>query len=222
VLRRCRLPRMLSLRLHPLPIGNMLFFFLMIRRPPRSTLFPYTTLFRSRWSPYHSHHFGSIFFLKFPAEYHFAPLFYYLVRERGIHIQEGFPAFLTTAHDDADLAKIVEAFDAASAQMMAAGLFGRRPESAGARHGQLTESQMEIWLSAQLGDAASCSFNESVTLDLRGKLDRQALQKAARDLVQRHEALRIHFAHSGEGFTVMPRAPLAFTIAACGEAEPHD
>src|SRR2546430_11266028 len=25
----------------------MLFFFLMIRRPPRSTLFPYTTLFRS-------------------------------------------------------------------------------------------------------------------------------------------------------------------------------
>src|SRR3712207_8194896 len=25
------------------------FFFLMIRRPPRSTLFPYTTLFRSEW-----------------------------------------------------------------------------------------------------------------------------------------------------------------------------
>src|SRR6266536_4594697 len=27
------------------------FFFLMIRRPPRSTLFPYTTLFRSRHRP---------------------------------------------------------------------------------------------------------------------------------------------------------------------------
>src|SRR2546430_11478865 len=27
--------------------GEMFFFFLMIRRPPRSTLFPYTTLFRS-------------------------------------------------------------------------------------------------------------------------------------------------------------------------------
>src|SRR3954466_16435585 len=26
-----------------------IFFFLMIRRPPRSTLFPYTTLFRSMW-----------------------------------------------------------------------------------------------------------------------------------------------------------------------------
>src|SRR3712207_8251335 len=29
---------------------NILFFFLMIRRPPRSTLFPYTTLFRSRFT----------------------------------------------------------------------------------------------------------------------------------------------------------------------------
>src|SRR3712207_7900813 len=28
-------------------ITNFFFFFLMIRRPPRSTLFPYTTLFRS-------------------------------------------------------------------------------------------------------------------------------------------------------------------------------
>src|SRR5438876_9037568 len=29
---------------------SLLFFFLMLRRPPRSTLFPYTTLFRS-WIP---------------------------------------------------------------------------------------------------------------------------------------------------------------------------
>src|SRR3989337_284437 len=50
-------------------LSLVFFFFLMIRRPPRSTLFPYTTLFRSndtatteigvgkecrsRWSPYH-------------------------------------------------------------------------------------------------------------------------------------------------------------------------
>src|SRR2546425_6551775 len=29
-------------------LRSLFFFFLMIRRPPRSTLFPYTTLFRSR------------------------------------------------------------------------------------------------------------------------------------------------------------------------------
>src|SRR2546429_9544884 len=38
-----------SLRLpHSALLFCLLFFFLMIRRPPRSTLFPYTTLFRSR------------------------------------------------------------------------------------------------------------------------------------------------------------------------------
>src|SRR5574344_2593177 len=36
----------------------LFFFFLMIRRPPRSTLFPYTTLFRScrNRTRYHFHH----------------------------------------------------------------------------------------------------------------------------------------------------------------------
>src|SRR5690348_17660737 len=33
-----------------------LFFFLMIRRPPRSTLFPYTTLFRSTIQSDSTHH----------------------------------------------------------------------------------------------------------------------------------------------------------------------
>src|SRR3712207_2012129 len=32
-------------------MGALVFFFLMIRRPPRSTLFPYTTLFRSAEEP---------------------------------------------------------------------------------------------------------------------------------------------------------------------------
>src|SRR2546430_11615771 len=33
-------------------MSSIFFFFLMIRRPPRSTLFPYTTLFRSRIAPH--------------------------------------------------------------------------------------------------------------------------------------------------------------------------
>src|SRR5947199_8400311 len=38
----------MPLRLLTLHVVVWFFFFLMIRRPPRSTLFPYTTLFRSR------------------------------------------------------------------------------------------------------------------------------------------------------------------------------
>src|SRR5260370_41312281 len=36
---------------HPVALLSLFFFFLMIRRPPRSTLFPYTTLFRSDIGP---------------------------------------------------------------------------------------------------------------------------------------------------------------------------
>src|SRR5438132_2634264 len=45
-----------SVRLIRLPV----FFFLMIRRPPRSTLFPYTTLFRSSPPPAAGHAAGGI------------------------------------------------------------------------------------------------------------------------------------------------------------------
>src|SRR2546430_6729797 len=41
------MPRAWSLLVIMLPVVSFFFFFLMIRRPPRSTLFPYTTLFRS-------------------------------------------------------------------------------------------------------------------------------------------------------------------------------
>src|SRR5262249_62372580 len=40
-------PPLRTLHLYPLLPSLSFFFFLMIRRPPRSTLFPYTTLFRS-------------------------------------------------------------------------------------------------------------------------------------------------------------------------------
>src|SRR5260221_13590656 len=39
-----------SFRIVVVASTKLLFFFLMIRRPPRSTLFPYTTLFRSIWA----------------------------------------------------------------------------------------------------------------------------------------------------------------------------
>src|SRR5256885_6452474 len=41
--------------LFSVPLLLFFFFFLMIRRPPRSTLFPYTTLFRSSCRGGHTH-----------------------------------------------------------------------------------------------------------------------------------------------------------------------
>src|SRR5437870_12580073 len=53
---RCEMSTAISLQYYDCLLCHLFFFFLQIRRPPRSTLFPYTTLFRSsngvprRWS----------------------------------------------------------------------------------------------------------------------------------------------------------------------------
>src|SRR5436190_20591774 len=45
-------PTLLMLSHIPTSLRHVLIFFLMLRRPPRSTLFPYTTLFRSERLPH--------------------------------------------------------------------------------------------------------------------------------------------------------------------------
>src|SRR5215471_843724 len=48
-------------------ISSFAFFFLMIRRPPRSTLFPYTTLFRSPAAPDVDHERADCHWKRYPA-----------------------------------------------------------------------------------------------------------------------------------------------------------
>jgi amino acid adenylation domain-containing protein len=150
--------------------------------------------------------FASIFYFSFPVDFPLGSLLYYHLRAKGIYILESFPCFLTTAHSDADIEAIVRAFDESIKEMQVGGILPEQinppaqgfsppaPESPGVQapptEVPLTEAQMEIWLSAQLGDDASCAFNESFTLPMRGVLDVQALRDSLQDLVNRHEALR--------------------------------
>jgi amino acid adenylation domain-containing protein len=74
-----------------------------------------------------------------------------------------------------------------------------------------TESQQEIWLSAQMGEESSCAFNESMSIHLRGgELLLDKLQFAVDELVQRHEALRTTFSTNGELLCI--NAPQAMDI----------
>ena len=49
------------------------------------------------------------------------------------------------------------------------------PEAAG--DVPVTEPQLEVWLSDQLGEEASCSYNESFTLHMRGKVNESVLKE---------------------------------------------
>ena len=55
-----------------------------------------------------------------------------MLRDRGIHILDNFPCFLTTAHSDEDVERIVAAYAEAAAEMAAGGFFPVRQADAGA------------------------------------------------------------------------------------------
>jgi amino acid adenylation domain-containing protein len=57
-------------------------------------------------------------------------LLFYMLRDRGLHIYDGFPCFLTTAHTDADVETIVKAFRESVREMQESGFLpqpSRRP-----------------------------------------------------------------------------------------------
>ena len=59
------------------------------------------------------------------------------MRHKGVHLWEGRAGFLTTAHTDEDLARIVVAFKESLAEMQAADFLpgGAEPPMSGARRG---------------------------------------------------------------------------------------
>jgi amino acid adenylation domain-containing protein len=140
-------------------------------------------------------------------------LFPFHLIQNGIFVWQGRTYFLSTAHSDADVDAFVGAVEASVAQLQEGGFLPGRPGGGGipaaaAPAGEivvpLTEAQRELWLTAQLGDAASVAYNHAVTLDFRGPLDRGALQRAVDGVVARHEALRTTFPAGGEEQRIAP------------------
>ena len=153
--------------------------------------------------------YSSFLYFSLHADGPLAGLLFYHLRDRGIYVQDGFPLFLNAAHTAEDIARIAAAFDDSLDEMAQAGIIGGVETVAPAVDRAspavpLTESQTEIWLSAQNGDEASCAFNESVTLRLNGPLDLAALRIAMETIMARHDALRARFSATGETMVISP------------------
>ncbi|QJD80156.1 non-ribosomal peptide synthetase [Spirosoma rhododendri] len=72
-----------------------------------------------------------------------------------------------------------------------------------------TEAQMEIWAACLLGgDDASRAYNESISLQFTGFLDRYALEQALFTLITRHEALRSVLSPDGKTVCVYTDSPV--------------
>ena len=165
--------------------------------------------------------FSSFLYFSLHADGPLAALLFYHLRDRGIYVQEGFPLFLNAAHTSADVAQIAAVFDDSLGEMAQACIFGGEAAASVTKTAldgaspvvPLTESQTEIWLSAQNGNEASCAFNESVTLRLSGPLDHPALRTALERITARHDALRARFSATGETMTISPDASLPCPVA---------
>jgi len=62
---------------------------------------------------------------------------------------------------------------------------------------EATEAQREMWLSCQMGPEASCAYNESISLTLRGSIDPNIFHHAFDAVIERHNALRSTFSSDG-------------------------
>ena len=151
---------------------------------------------------------GSLLFFRPTDANKAVALFYYLLREKGVYILEGFPSYLNTSHTDADLAAVVRAFRDSAAELRTAGFIGPvtiLPPAAPSVI-PLTDAQKEIWLAAQMSQAAAGAFIETCSLDLTGPFDLAAFRTAATEVVARHEALRATFGTTGDGMSVSARS----------------
>jgi amino acid adenylation domain-containing protein len=73
--------------------------------------------------------FGSLFYPKYASDLKWASLLWFHLREKGIHIWEGRPCFLSTEHSDEDIERLYRAFVESVAEMQAGGFLPGEPVS---------------------------------------------------------------------------------------------
>ncbi|WP_317168123.1 aminotransferase class III-fold pyridoxal phosphate-dependent enzyme [Spirosoma taeanense] len=81
--------------------------------------------------------FGSLWKLKYTEEIPYGEILFTLLREKGIHIWDGFPCFVTEAYTDADIDCIIKLLSESIDELMQGGFMINRP---GAAAGTLTDS----------------------------------------------------------------------------------
>jgi len=142
-------------------------------------------------------HFSSQMYFRIKDENDLIQLLFYHARLRGLYMLEGFPSYLTLAHTHEDIDKIIQIFNDSINALVQGGVIDlpleRQSESF-----PLTPSQADVWIASQLSDTASCAYNESDTVKLKGDLDEEKLKQAIKIVLSRHQAPNMLIDAEGE------------------------
>ncbi len=183
--------------------------------------------------------FTSVWYPKFGDDIAQHSLFYFHLREKGLHIWEGRPCFLSSVHSDEDTEFIAEAFKASVAEMQLGGFIPGTSDQkywdaakdkmgeaaqlpaigdvcvAAQKHGNrfpLAEGQQEMWLGAQISPESAGPHHTCNAMVLEGHMDVNTLFKAIRKVIDRHEGLRSVFSPDGSEIIVRPSLELEIPI----------
>ncbi|GGF16081.1 polyketide synthase [Hymenobacter cavernae] len=79
--------------------------------------------FERQQMPFFVAQFGSLWKIKFKEEISYSELLFTLMREKGIHVWDGFPCFMTEAHTEKEIDLIINLFFESVNQLIAVGFF---------------------------------------------------------------------------------------------------
>jgi glutamate-1-semialdehyde aminotransferase/acyl carrier protein len=158
--------------------------------------------------------FRSIMYYAFQEQFKYSSLLYFHLRLKGLHVWEARPLFLSTAHTDADIEFIIQAFKDTILELRAGGFLPELDEAAAnaaatalppappfvASTDQqlpLHEAQVGVWLLCNSAPDAARPYHEFVTLSFTGNLNVDALRGALQAVVDRHDGLRTTIEEDG-------------------------
>jgi amino acid adenylation domain-containing protein len=153
-------------------------------------------------------------------------LLYYHLIDKGIYIWEGRVFFLSTAHTDDDLDKIIQALKDSVKELQAGGFFlknkrdskktqvgkvekveiekGKKSISFEQSKFPLIEAQKQLWVLTKIRDEGSLAYNVRLSLELRGNVNLAAIRQAVQQVISRHDALRTVISHEGDFQECLP------------------
>lgn len=181
--------------------------------------------FKQEQVPLRVDNFSSLFLFVPSRGMKYVDLFFWRLLEKGFYMWEGRTCFLSTAHAQEDVDRFILAVKQTVAEMQAAEFFSSPSSDIAEGEAQqveakvkdayrapLTAGQRDLWILTQMGDDASSSYNESITLNLRGPFQPVAMQTALQRLVDHHEPLRTTFDPKGEFQQINPTMTVPLPI----------
>jgi amino acid adenylation domain-containing protein len=162
--------------------------------------------------------FSSLMYYSYPKDLSYFSLLFYVLRHKGLHILEGFPIYLSTAHTDEDVQFVLNVFKESIIELQDNGFFPRplndkgsdykikdnkevietvAEKSNGANRFPLAGAQKEMWIGAQMRPEAAGPHHSCQAVYLDGSLNLSILKQSILEVIKRHEGLRCSISEDG-------------------------